>query len=201
MKKRTSLVVLVLALILMLAGCSSVRQKILGSNDMNLTYVGIASDGSHRYTSDVGELTWLEGKIDLDGKRFGVVSGRSGDFTFEDGRTLTAAVDASGTLVSVSVQPDTEVKAEDYPVIRAALLVYQAESSIIASRNTATVVSVIILLVLSAAAIFAVGPVMAFLKLRGWLNIGDDRKILLYCRIGGIALAIIAVIVIIGAVF
>ena len=91
MKKRTSLAVLVLALILMLAGCSSVRQKILGSNDMNLTYVGIASDGSHRYTSDVGELTWLEGKIDLDGKRFGVVSGRSGDFTFEDGRTLTAA--------------------------------------------------------------------------------------------------------------
>ena len=99
------------------------------------------------------------------------------------------------------MKPDTEVKAEDYPVLRAALLVYQAESSIIASQNTATAVSIIILLVLAAAAIFAVGPVMTFLKLRGWLKTDDDQKILLYCRIGGIVLAVIAVIVIISAVF
>ena len=114
---------------------------------------------------------------------------------------MNAAADAAGQLKSVTVTPDTEIRSSDYPAIRAALLVYQAESSIIASRNTAAVVSVIILLVLAAAAIFAVKPVLEFLKLRGWVKTNKDSQILLYARIGGIALAVIALIVIIASVF
>ena len=70
-----------------------------------------------------------------------------------------------------------------------------------ASRTTATVVSVIIMLLLAAAAIFAIKPVLSFVQMRGWVKTDKEKQILLYSRIGGIALAILALIVIIAAVF
>ena len=202
MKKWAALISVMLVLMLLATGCSSARQKVLLDNTMNLSYAGAQKDGTHQYTSDVGELTWSSnGTIALNGQPFASISGRSGEFSFDDGRVLTGSVDASGKLKSVTVAPYTQVNSSDYPAIEAALLVYQAESSMIARRNTTTVVTVIIMLALAAAAIFAVKPVLEFLKTRGWVKTDKDRQILLYSRVGGIALAAIALIVIIASVF
>ena len=202
MKKWIKLVSVLMICMMLLVGCSSVRQEILLENTVNLSYAGAQKDGSHRYTSDVGELIWnTDGKITLDGQPFANMSGKSGAFVFADGRQMTAAMDADGDLKSVTVAPETEVRKSDYPAIKAALLVSRAESSIVASRTTATVVSVIIMLLLAAAAIFAIKPVLSFVQMRGWVKTDKEKQILLYSRIGGIALAILAVIVIIAAVF
>lgn len=183
-------------------GCSAARQNTLMGNRVNLSYAGAQRDGSHQYTSAVGELTWKEGEpITLDGKPFAQIEGRSGIFTFDDGRVLSGTLDASGALQEVTVAVNTEVKQSDYPQMEAALLVYQAEASILRQRNTTTIVSVVVLLALAAAAIFAAAPLTAWLIQRGWMP-GEKRKpVVNIARLAGIVLAVVALIIILIAVF
>ncbi len=202
MKKRAALWVALLMIVALAGGCSAARQNTLMGNRVNLSYAGAQRDGSHEYTSSVGELTWkADGTIQLDGKPFAQINGRDGIFTFDDGRVLTGTLDASGALQEVTVAVNTEVKQADYPKMEAALLVYQAESSILHRRNTATVISVLVLLALAAAAIFATAPLVAWLISRGWMPEEKRKPVVIIARLAGIVLAVIAVIVILIAVF
>ncbi len=202
MKKRAALWVALVMIVALAGGCSAARQNTLMGNRVNLSYAGAQRDGSHQYTSAVGELTWKEGEpITLDGKPFAQIEGRSGIFTFDDGRVLSGTLDASGALQEVTVAVNTEVKQSDYPQMEAALLVYQAEASILRQRNTTTIVSVVVLLALAAAAIFAAAPLTAWLIQRGWMP-GEKRKpVVNIARLAGIVLAVVALIIILIAVF
>lgn len=85
MKKRAALWVALVMIVALAGGCSAARQNTLMGNRVNLSYAGAQRDGSHQYTSAVGELTWKEGEpITLDGKPFAQIEGRSGIFTFDE---------------------------------------------------------------------------------------------------------------------
>ena len=202
MKRGAALCVALAMVVALAGGCSAARQNTLMGNRVNLSYAGAPKDGSHQYTSAVGELTWKEGApIELDGKPFAQIKGRGGIFTFDDGRVLSGALDASGSLKEVTVAVNTEVKQSDYPKMEAALLVYQAEASILRHRNTATVISVIVFLALAAAAIFAAAPLTSWLSKHGWLPEEKRKPVVQIARLAGIVLAAVALIIILIAVF
>lgn len=202
MKRGAALWVALVMIAALAGGCSAARQNTLMGNRVNLSYAGAQKDGSHQYTSAVGELTWRQdAPIELDGRPFAQIKGRGGIFTFDDGRVLSGSLDASGALQEVTVAVNTEVKQSDYPKMEAALLVYQAESSILRQRNTATVIAVIVLAALAAAAIFATAPLAGWLGKRGWLPQEKRKPMVQIARLAGIVLAAVALIIILIAVF
>lgn len=202
MKRGAALWVALVMIAALAGGCSAARQNTLMGNRVNLSYAGAQKDGSHQYTSAVGELTWRQdAPIELDGRPFAQIKGRGGIFTFDDGRVLSGSLDASGALQEVTVAVNTEVKQSDYPKMEAALLVYQAESSILRQRNTATVIAVIVLVALAAAAIFATAPLAGWLGKRGWMPQEKRKPVVQIARLAGIVLAAVALIIILIAVF
>ena len=66
-------------------------------------------------------MTWYEvngkGRVTLRGEDFAVFSRNSAEFTFSDGRTMTAQVNQSGTVEAVSVAPGVVVGTYDHEYI------------------------------------------------------------------------------------
>jgi hypothetical protein len=199
--KRWAAFVLALAAVMLLAtGCSGVRQSTLMGNHVHLSYAGTARDGSHQYVSDVGDLVWQRGKaITLNAEPFASISGRTGTFTFPDGRVIRGTADAGGELKEVTVATGTEVRADDYPMMQAAMLIYQVESAMIRQRNTALGVSIAIALVLACAAFFAAKPFVLWRQSKAKLSEAQGKKVVAIARLVGIGLVALAVILIIIA--
>jgi hypothetical protein len=144
----------------------------------------------------VGELVWQKGKpITLNGSPFAQISGRTGIFTFPDGRQIEGQVDAKGELSQVTVKVNTEVRKQDYAMMEAAILVHQVENAIISHQNTVVIITMLILILLAAIALFLMSRICGFMVQRRWISSDKTKAIVKIGRWVGIGLIVVAILV------
>lgn len=204
MKHFTRLIPYLLMMGLLITGCAAPA----GSTTMDPDFIEptfsfdrVHGDAYH-YDSSLGKVTWREadgkGLVSVKGVDFAEVRGDEAQFTFPGGRTMSARIGRDGSVEAVSVASGVVVGTDDHEYI--ALAVSVARDALGRARRVSlrNALWMLFLLALGAALFLLTPRVLAFADRFTRSSHRDDRRANMLLRAGGLALAIIPILVLVA---